>query len=408
MERFYKTSYELCFYYVWALFIIGFFFAPGHETNVIQCFFVIAGVFVINLPDIFYVRKKWLRMIFVAIGTLLPAVGAVFGLSLFFIPEVVLPWIYYLVCFFGKKQDIWRMTFIDRFKLMPLAFIPLLFMVLFNPDKGKAAARDIYSWLIMFFVSGVLELQNLRWKNKGTGKTMFEKRQIPTLFGFMALAIVITVTDWIERLNTLLIAVLINMGKAIGVVTAFIYGLYMKLMKVTVMNDKIVTSAPTPAVTDMPAQSAFQSAIDYSKAASVETQPFDKAVFIFLGFVFLIIVLILLMTRKKVKVYTESGDEKREKIDKNDKKEKHGKKTPVMVIRSLYKKYMERVSDVRLLDKADTTEDIRNKASVPGAYDVEGNDIIKHIYREVRYNENVTATDVKVFKEEMKRLSIKK
>lgn len=408
MEKFYKLVYDITCFYVFTAFF--FYFAFQVETDMLAY-----GVLLLTVL---------LHVCFeqTAVGTRIKI--AVLALPLVcFLKEggicekiqFIIPWIYMIIVVLKTQYGLYYEEFKGRFKGMIAALlIPLIFFGCSNDlEVGKTAIMQMVPFLFVFFASGVLLMQNLRFCEDGKARKEFEKHQLRQMVLFFLFCILVTTGRIIQLLSEY---ILLPFFKAILLgAMGLLYMLYEKAMPPAEHRENVKKAlekmyGPEPTMTPQPMPEVAPGVVEILKPEQVSPEITPEFIMVCAAVAMVILLFFVLRGSSKSKAGEARIEDEREALEEvevPEKKLKNHSVHPDVVIRYYYLKFMEMANskEIKVL-RSDTTQEIREKFLLKDAEKVQETDELTKIYQKVRYTEiPVTKEDSARMKALMKKLS---
>lgn len=411
MEKFYKLVYDITCYYVFASFFFYWAFQIHTDTNAY-------GILLLAiLLHVFSERFGKIGSVVNGIAILLPAVWVFREQEALARMQLILPWIYFVYVVIKEQYGLYYDDFKSRFKGMLIALLaPLvLFGLTDDIEIGKTAMTEMVPYLIIFFVSGILLMQNLRFRAGTKSRETFEKHQLKQTVVFFVFCILLTMGRLLEILSELIIFPLLR--TILGGIVALLYIIADKMPKRhTEFNDLKNEFAKYYEQTQYGKEELERAAWAESwgeymaKNAEPEATPDYTMAFVVVALVLAVILFIVLVGGTKAKVKDAMIEDEREELDEVEPPVKKLKKHsihPELVVRYYYLKFMESAnSEKAKVMRSDTTEEIRKKFLLKKSDKAAETKELTELYQKVRYTKkNVTREDASKMKSLMKKVS---
>ena len=408
MEKFYKLVYDVTCFYIFTAFF--FYLAFWTETDMPAY-----GVLLFTiLLHVFFERtaaRNYIKIVVMALPMVcLMKEGAIVGKL-----QIIIPWIYMVIVIIKEQYGLYYEEFKSRFKGMTAALLlPLIvFACTDDFEIGKMAIMQMVPFLFVFFASGILLMQNLRFGIDGKGRKEFERHQMGQMVLFFLFCVLVTSGRIIQLISE---QVLLPFIKAVLIgAVGLLYKLYESLM-LPAEHSNAVNAAyeerygPEPSIPPTMAPEVLPEAPVILNPDEVVPEVGPDVLMICAAVTVVILLFFVLRGTKKSKSGDAVIEDERETLDEVEEPGKKLKKRsvhPEVVIRYHYLKFMEMANSREIKVKhSDTTEEIREKFLFKNAAKVEETKELTKLYQKVRYTkEAVTKEDAARMKALMKKIS---
>ena len=407
MEKFYKLVYDVTCFYIFTSFF--FFLAFRTETDM-PAYGVLLLAVMLNVFLERTARGNRLSLVVLAVplACLLKAGHIVEKL------QVLLPWLYLVIVVIKEQYGLYYEEFKSRFKgMMAALLIPLIvFCCTDDFELGKAAMQQMLPFLFLFFASGVLLTQNLRFGADGNGRKEFERHQIGQMIIFFLFCILVTTGRIMQFISDSVLLPLIKavLAAAIGL----LYKIY-EIMMLPAEHNEAVNAAyeerygPEPSISPTMMPEALPEATEIPEPDPVVAETTPEILFVCLAVIVAVALFFVLrgsVKKKSGEAVIEDERETLEEVEAPVKKVKKHSLHPDIVVRYNYRKFMEKTNsgDIKVV-RSDTTSEIREKFLQKDSGKAEETEELTNIYRKVRYtDEAVTKEDAVRVKALMKKI----
>lgn len=388
---FYKTIFDISLYYAFASFFLCYINGAKYKAGLNTY-----GLFLIaSLLCAWSRGKKVGERIIQLFAACLPGIALLWEYQIGRIFEFFIPWIYFVSTIIRQQYDVYYLNFKNTFRRVLFLFLLPFVLFFFDSDRGILALTESASFLLVFFTSGVLLLQVLRYTPQSKDKKLFEKRQLGQAAVFFLFCFAATTGGVFQIAGEFLWEkvvqpVFLGMIGGVWSVAQWIF-LQMQKMKKKVYFENIQDNNIEP----LPSEPIVKEEIESLLPSEIDKAPMDLTpVFAIVGIIAAILLFFLLRGNlrhgKKSEAIKEEREEIKETKEKPVKLKKHSKDHKIKV-RYQYQCFMKKLdAEKRRLKKSDTTRQISRKYTALYAGDSEkakkAEEITK-IYRKVRYEE---------------------
>lgn len=391
MGIFYKTVFDIsCFY---AFFTFFFSYTVGHETNAFSYgVFLIAALLLGSSEAV----KQYGKLL-ILLASIIPAGALLLETTMVGRIMVLLLWTYLLISIKREAYIIYYYHFIDKFKgfLWSLA-VPGIFVV-FNLEKGIAAANAAIPYLLIFLAAGVMTMQTARHRAATESRKQFERYQVFQTVVFFCFCMLLTVAGILDVLYNRVLK-----PAALLLTDAFfrMIGAAVSAMPKVTADLSFDMKEFQEALNEEEPAERFLPYNEWAQMIAEATEGSEEKditpLLICLGVIVGIILLIVLMSKTAKNSRVVALDVEREDLPEEEepKKRKRTFRNPEMIVRRQYREFM-RKAETRenVVLKSDTTAEIEDKYNLRASANVENAKQITGIYRKVRYSGKMTSKE---------------
>ncbi|MDE7299588.1 MAG: hypothetical protein K2N94_12310 [Lachnospiraceae bacterium] len=388
---FYKMTFDISLYFALYSFFLRYFEDSGRPAGLYAFGLLLAVNLLCALSERFERAGRPLRLL----ALCLPALAFVWNRDAAGIGQFLLPWAYIAVTAIRQQYEVYYRNFKDSFRYVLFVFLIPFLMLFYDAERGIPALRESASYLVVFFTSGVMLLQVLRYRTGTKDRQLFEKHQFRQMIGFFILCLAVTAGRILEFAGSVLWERMLRPA-LLGLLGRFWYAVQWIMSNINLDSRKLNPENAGEYVdeTITPAGTVIQEEAGEVVEKAAE-QPLDFApLLVFAGIVAAVVLFFLLRGSFRHKRKTAAILEEREELGENPggrpaRLKKHSP-DPAITVRYQYRSFMRKADAGKgRLKRSDTTEEIGEKYNIARAGTSEtamkGTEEITEIYRRTRY-----------------------
>ncbi len=185
---FYKTTFDISLFFALSSFFIRFFRDYDKEGSLYAFALLLAAGLLFALAERFARVGGALRLL----ALCLPGIAFLWQRDAVEIMQFVLPWVYIAAGVLFRRYDVYYKNFKDLFRSVLFVFLFPFLMLFYDAGRGIPALREAAPYAVVFFTSGVMLLQVLRWRGRTEDSRLFGRHQLWQMFAFFVLCTAVT------------------------------------------------------------------------------------------------------------------------------------------------------------------------------------------------------------------------
>ncbi len=389
---FYKIIFDISLYYAFVSFFLCYINAAEYKAELNTFGLFLAAALLCVWSEGKKTRERTVQLA----AACLPGIALLWEYKTGRVLEFLIPWIYFVSTIIRQQYEVYYLNFKNTFRRVLFVFLLPFLLFFFDSNRGIVALTESAPFLLVFFTSGVLLLQVLRYTPQSKDKKLFEKRQIGQAAAFFLVCLAATTGGIFQIAGNFLWEkairpVFLGMIGGIWFAAQWIFLQIQKIKKKVYFGD-IQDNNIEP----LPAETLLEGEIESVPPSEIDKAPTDLTpVFIIVGIAAVVILFLLLrgnlrQGKKKNMAVREEREEIKEAKEKSVKLKKHSRDRRITV-RYQYQRFMKKLdAGKRRLKSSDTTGQIGRKYIASYAQDskrVKEVEEVTEIYRQVRYGE---------------------